>query len=591
MGIRFLAVQSTAPLSAAKLRIATGINALAMTWNSMISPQKEQFLMSETSKKQNFLQGAALLAIATAIVKVIGAFYKLPLNMAIGAEGYSYFTTAYDIYAVMNLIATAGLPVAVSRMISQTSTLNATNRLKKVFQTALTIFSVLGILTTVVMMAGAKVLANVMNQPDAWISILCLGPCGILICLISAYRGFFNGQSNMFPTSVSQVIEALGKLLVGLALAFAIVGATGNVSYAAGGAIIGVTIGAALALLYLMVKFRRAYQQLPQTQEDTGSTKDTAKALLAIAIPITIGSAGLQLLTVIESGLYMDRLVYLIETNQYMGHMVQTAGSAQKAAATLKGLFNMTQTIFNMPCAFIIPITVSVLPAVTSYLTVKNHKAVRDTEESAARITGLLSLPCAVGLAVLARPIMALLGGYEGEQLELSAQFMAIQGITVFLYAIIQYTNALLQSHGYENVPVVNMLSSGVIRLVLVYVMVGNPSLGLMGAPLGAFIGYLLIAVLNLTAIRRKVEQKPRLLKNLLRPALPALVMGVVVFFCYRLLVSMLGIDGSRIILCGAPIAVGALVYFVCVVLMKSITREDCLLLPKGEKIAKLLRL
>ena len=547
--------------------------------------------MSETGKKQNFLQGAALLAIATAIVKIIGAFYKLPLNMAIGAEGYSYFTTAYDIYSVMLLVSTAGLPVAVSRMVSQASTLGAYTRLRKIFRTALIMFAVLGGLTSVLMIFGAKPLANLMNQPDAWISIACLGPCGILICLMSAYRGYFNGQGNMAPTSITQVIEAVIKLVVGLALAFVIIRATRNVALAAGGAIIGVTMGSALALIYMLGKFHRSYKSLPVTPEASGSTRETIKELLAIAIPITIGSAGLQLLTVIESGLYMDRLVYLIETNQYMGHMVVDGVTAQKAAATLKGLFNMAQTIFNMPCAFIIPITVSVLPAVTSFLTMGDHKGVRETEESAARITGLLSLPCAVGLTVLARPIMALLGGYTGEQLALSAQFMTILGVTVFLYAIIQYTNALLQSHGYVNVPVVNMLSSGVVRLVLVYVMVGNPNLGLLGAPIGAFIGYLLIAVLNLTAIARKVPQKPRLLQNLLRPAIPALVMGVVVFFCYRGLVSVIGLDGSRVILAGVPIAVGAVVYFVCVVVMKSITREDCLLLPKGEKIAKLLRL
>ena len=547
--------------------------------------------MSENGKKQNFLQGAALLAIATAIVKLIGAFYKLPLNMAIGAEGYSYFTTAYDIYSVMLLISTAGLPVAVSRMISQASTLEHYSRMRKIFRTALVMFAFMGALTSVLMIFGAKPLANVMNQPDAWISIACLGPCGILICLMSAYRGYFHGQGNMAPTSVTQVIEAFVKLVVGLALAFLLIRMTGSVAMAAGGAILGVTMGSAIALVYMLAKFRPAYRGLPVTSEDPGTTKDTVKELLTIAIPITIGSAGLQLLTVIESGLYMDRLVHLMETGQYMSHMVQGTVTAQKAAATLKGLFNMTQTIFNMPCAFMIPIAVSVLPAVTSFLTLGDDKGVRETEESASRITGLLSLPCAVGLTVLARPIMALLGGYEGEQLEMSAQFMAIQGITVFLYAIIQYTNALLQSHGYVNVPVINMLSSGVVRLVLVYVMVGNPNLGLMGAPLGAFIGYLLIAVLNLVAIQLKVAQKPKLLKNLLRPAMPALVMGVVVFFCYRALVSVIGIDGSRVILAGAPIAVGVIVYFVCVVLMKSITREDCLLLPKGDKIAKLLRL
>ena len=547
--------------------------------------------MSESAKKQNFLQGAALLALATAIVKVIGAFYKLPLNMAIGAEGYSYFTTAYDIYAVMLLVSTAGLPVAVSRMVSEASTLGHTNRLKKVFRTSLTIFAILGAVSSVIMIFGAKWLANIMSQPDAWISIACLGPCGLLICLMSAYRGYFNGQGNMTPTSVTQVIEAFIKLVVGLALAFLLVRITGSVAMAAGGAIIGVTLGSALALIYMLAKFRKSYGSLPQTHEDAGTTRDTVKELLAIAIPITIGSAGLQLLTVIESGLYMDRLVDLIGSGRYMGHMVTGTVTAQKAAATLNGLFKLTQTIFNMPCAFIIPIAVSVLPAITSFLTMGDHKGVRETEESAARITGLLSLPCAVGLAVLARPVMALLGGYEGEQLELSAKFMTIQGITVFLYAIIQYTNALLQAHGYVNAPVVNMLSAGVLRLVLVYILVGNPDMGLMGAPVGAFVGYGLIAVLNLVAIAKKVPQKPKLLKNLLRPGIPALVMGVVVFFCYRLLVMLLGIDGSRIILCGAPIAVGVVVYFVCVVLMKSITREDALLLPKGEKIAKLLRL
>ena len=547
--------------------------------------------MSDSAKKQNFLHGAMLLAIATAIVKVIGAFYKLPLNMAIGAEGYSYFITAYDIYSVLLLISSAGLPVAMSRMISEAHTLGHNNRQKKIFRISLISFTILGALATIPMVLFAKPLANLMNQPDAWIAIACLGPCGLLSCLMSTYRGYFNGQGNMIPTSVTQVIEAVCKLVIGLALAFAIVYFLGDIPLAVGGAIMGVTLGSVISLVYILFKFRRSYRALPQTYEEAGSTKEMLKELLTIAIPITVGSAGLQLLAVIETGVYMDRLVGIIETGQYMGHMVQGTVTAQKAAATLKGLFNMTQTIFNMPCAFIVPITVSVLPAITSALTMGDNKAVRETEESAARITGLLSLPCAVGLTVLARPIMALLGGYEGEQLELSAQFMAIQGITVFSYAIIQYTNALLQSHGHVNEPVFNMLGAGVVRLILVWVMVGNPALGLMGAPIGAFIGNMLTAALNLITIARKIPQKPQLLKNLLRPGMPALVMGVVVFFCYKGLVSLMGIDGSRIILAGAPIAVGAAVYFVCVVLMKSITHDDCLLLPKGDKIAKLLKL
>ena len=547
--------------------------------------------MSETTKKQTFLHGAALLAIATAVVKVIGAFYKLPLNAVIGPEGYAYFITAYDIYSVLLMISTAGLPVAMSRMISQSSSLGHYNQVRRIYRTARAIFIGLGIFSSLVMLIGCQWLADRLNQPDAWAAIASLAPCALLMGVISAYRGFFQGQSNMRPTSNSQMMEAVFKLAVGLTLAFVINHFTGNIALAAGGAILGVTVSCLVSVVYLRGKFIPSYRELPQTGEPVRSFGSTAKSLLAIAIPITIGSAGLQLLTVVESGLYMDRLVYLIGSNQYMGQMLSAEVDAQRAATVLKGVYNMAQTIFNMPCAFIVPITVSVIPAITANLTLKKDAAVRSTEESAARITGLLSLPCTVGLFVLAEPIMSLLGGYTGAQLELGGQLLALLGISVFLYAIIQYTNALLQSHGYAHVPVVNMLLCGVVKLAVVYILVGNPAIGILGAPLGAILGYACIAVLNLVSIRKLVPQKPALVRSLLRPLLPAALMGLAVWGAYRGLIHVLGADASRLILCGGPVAVGVAVYFVGIILFKAITREDCQLLPKGDWVAKLLHL
>ena len=547
--------------------------------------------MSETSKKQTFLHGAALLAIATAVVKVIGAFYKLPLNAVIGEEGYAYFTTAYDIYAVLLMISTAGLPVAMSRMISQSASLGHYNQVRRIYNTARGIFLALGLVSTLVMVAGCRWLADILEQPAAWAAIASLAPCALLMGVISAYRGFFQGQGNMRPTSNSQMMEAVFKLVIGLSLAFVIDHFTHNIALAAAGAIFGVTVSCLVSVFYLQRKFRPDYRELPLSGEQPRSYGNTAKNLLAIAVPITIGSAGLQLLTVVESGLYMNRLVYLIGSNQYMGQMVTGEVDAQKAATILKGIYNMAQTIFNMPCAFIVPITVSVIPAITANLTLKKDGAVRATEESAARITGLLSLPCTVGLFVLAEPIMGLLGGYSGERLVLGGQLLALLGISVFLYAIIQYTNALLQSHGYAHVPVINMLVCGVAKLVVVYILVGNPAIGILGAPIGAILGYGCIAVLNLISIRKLVPQKPALLRALLRPLLPAALMGLAVYGSYRGLLYIFGADASRVILCGGPIAVGAAVYFAGVVLFKAITREDCQLLPKGAQIAKLLRL
>lgn len=534
--------------------------------------------MSETGKKQTFLHGAALLAIATAVVKLIGACYKIPLKMIIGDQGYGYFSTAYEIYSVLLMISTAGLPVAMSRMISQASALGHYNQVRRVYKTSQIIFLILGVVSTSLMVLFADSLAAFQRQPNAAIAIVCLGPCALLMGIISTFRGFFQGQGNMYPTSVSQVLEAFFKLLIGLGLALFFMNRYQNVPLAAGGAILGVTLSCLVSVFYLYGKFRPAYRELPVTGETVLSFGATAKGLLAIAVPITIGSAGLQLLTVLE-------------TNLYMGQLLGANGLSQDTADTMKGIYNMTQTIFNMPCAFIVPIAVSVIPAITANLTLHNDQGVKDTEESAARVTGLISLPCSVGLMLLARPIMALLGGYTGEKLELASQLMAILGVSVFLYAIIQYTNSVLQAHGFAHLPVINMLLAGVMKLAVVYVLVGNRNIGILGAPIGAALCYGAIAVMNLLSIRRVVAQKPRLVANLLRPLVPALLMGVAVWGTSYGLTRILGEDGNRVLMCGIPIVLGVLVYCVAAVLCKSITAEDCKLLPKGEKLAKLLRL
>ena len=527
------------------------------------------------NKKQNFLQGTALLAMATAIVKIIGAIYKIPLNAIIGKQGFSYYSTAYEIYNVLLMISTAGLPVAMSRMISQANSLGHTNRIRRVYSTARGIFLTLGIAGSLLMTLFCRQLAQFQNQPDAWAAIGALGPCVLLICVMSTFRGFFQGQGNMLPTSVSQVLEAVVKLIVGMLAALVLLKTTGQVSLAAGGAILGVTVSCLASSAYLFSRFRKAFGALEPSSEEPDSYSKTAKDLLAIAIPITIGSAGLQILTMLETKIYMGQLLGL--------------GFAQMEADSMKGIYNMSQTIYNMPCAFITPITISIIPAITSYLTLLDHKGARATEESAARVTGLICMPCAFGLATLAGPVTALLGGYSGADLTLSTTLMTIMGFNIMFNAVVLLTNAMMQAHGHAVVPVVNMFISGILRLFVVYMLTGNPNIGIVGTPIGAMICFLCIAVLNVFSMRRVLQDPPAIVKNLIRPFAAAAVMGICVYGALTLL-KMLGIT-SRLILCGLPICGGVVVYVVMVVLLKAITREDCLLLPKGNKIAKLLHL
>ena len=528
--------------------------------------------MSE--RKQNFLQGTLLLAMSTAIVKVIGAFYSIPLNAIIGPEGFSYYSTAYEIYTVLLMISTAGLPVAMSRMISAASSLGHYRQVRRIYTVSRSIFLTLGLIGAGLMTGFCRQLAAFQEQPDAWAAIAALGPSCFLICLMSTYRGFFQGQSNMMPTSVSQVIEAITKLVVGISAALLMLWYTRSYALAAGGAIFGVTMSCLVSSLYLNHCFRKSYQNLPQAMDEPESAKDIARGLLAIAIPITLGSAGLQILTVLETKIYMSQLLLQITQDQ---------------ADLQKGIYNFTQKIFNMPCAFITPITVSVIPALTAQITAGNHSEAKATEESAIRVMALISMPCAFGLAVLAEPVTALLGGYTAERLALATRLMTVLGISIMFNAVVLVTTSIMQAHGHVNRPVVNMLLGGLVKLVAVFILTGNPHIGILGTPIGTLLCYLCICLLNVASIRKLFPHPPAILKNLVRPFVAAASMGIFTYGAW-LGLKILGF-GSRIILCGAPIMVGVVVYAVLAIRLKAITREDCLLLPKGEKIAKLLKL
>jgi len=449
------------------------------------------------------------------------------------------------------------------------------NRIRRIYKTSRAIFLTLGITGSLLMTLFCRQLAAFQNQPDAWAAIGALGPCVLLICIMSTFRGFFQGHSNMLPTSVSQVLEAIVKLIVGMLAALVLLKTTNSVSLAAGGAILGVTVSCMASSVYLFGKFRGAYNALAPSSETPESYSETAKRLMAIAIPITIGSAGLQILTMLETKIYMGQLLGL--------------GFTQMEADSMKGIYNMSQTIYNMPCAFITPITISIIPAITSHLTLLNHSGAKATEESAARVTGLICMPCAFGLATLAGPVTALLGGYTGADLALSTSLMTIMGFNIMFNAVVLLTNAMMQAHGHAVVPVVNMFVAGVLRLVVVYILTGNPNIGIVGTPIGAMICFLCIAVLNVFSMRRVLENPPAIVKNLIKPFAAAAIMGGFVRGTLYLL-QTLGVT-SRLILCGLPIAVGVVVYCVAAISFKAITREDCLLLPKGAKIAKLLHL
>ena len=541
--------------------------------------------MPSSNKKQSYLQGAAILALGTALVKVIGALYKVPMMSILDTKGFGYFNIAYDIYSVLLTISTAGLPVAMSRMISEAQTLGNSAQIKRIYKASLYVFLIIGVVGCGIMLLFARQLANFMNSPNSWFAMMCLAPAVLFVCIISSFRGFFQGQSIMTPTAVSQIMEALSKLIIGLALAWIFVRIGQNSAdpdngaiYGAGGAILGVSIGTVLSAAYLAVKHQQATASLPPTAAGVKpkSLQSTMKQLLSIAVPITIGSAGLQIINLIDSKLLLGRLINAV-------------GYSQDYADSLKGIYSGAQTLFNLPSAFVVPITASVIPAITAHLTSKNHAAALKTEESSIRIMALLALPCGIGLSVLSRPIQQLLySSYSTEELNVAAPLLAILGVAVIFNCIVLLTNAIMQAHGYVSTPVVTMLIGGIVKIIINYILVSIPSINITGAPIGTLCCYITITALNIFAMHRLMPRRPKLLPLMMKPILATAAMAVVAFMAYDVLHTQLG--SNTIARLGA-IVLAAIVYVIFVVVLKIITLDDCMLLPKGEKIAKLLRI
>ena len=528
-------------------------------------------------KKQSFLQGVAVLTAATIIVKLLGFIYKVPLQNILQERGFGYFNTAYDVYNVLLMISTTGLPVAVSRMISQAQALENYAQIRKIYSVSMKVFLTIGVIGTLVMLVFCKPLSvMVTTNENSWAAIAALSPCVLLICIVSAHRGFFQGQSNMTPTSVSQVYEAMIRVVFGLGGAYLMLKKPGSLIYAAAGGIFGVTAGCIVAVVYLRIQFGKSNQILRQGGGEAKSTRQTMKELLVIAIPITLGSAGLQIINLFDTMIYMRRLTGALAWSS-------------DAADTAKGIYNFCQTIFNLPCSLITPITISIIPTVTAALTKNNVAGARHTEESAVRTMSLIAMPCAVGLAVLSEPIIRLLAGnYGPESVATATPILAYLGIAVIFNSTVLLFNAIMQAHGDVTTPVINMLIGGVVKVIVNYVLVAIPSLNIIGAAIGTIVCYVTITVLDLIAMRRSVTTRPAIFRNVIRPAAAAGIMGAATFFAAALLRNLT--DSNTVVCLGALIA-AVLVYVIFVIILRCITYEDCMLLPKGEKIAKILHI
>ena len=608
-------------------------------------------------KQNTFFGGAAILAVGAMVVKLIGMFYKIPLNNIIGAQGNADFNNAYNIYAVLLTISTAGLPVAVSKLVSEANAQGRRSQVRRIFQLALGMFLILGTLSFLVMYFKADALAGLMNDTKAAPGIRALAPAVVCVGCLAALRGYSQGHLNMTPTSVSQIIEALCKLFIGLSLAYALIKMGQPPEIAAAGAITGVTVGTVVALIYMIISFFLTRLREPGRGRDVpDEAGDIVRDILRIAIPITLSSSMVGIVTVIDSSLVQGQVQKALLENPACWELyrsfvdftpldsaisawkglltdgtaatmsvlgaqadgalaAQAAGTAltalQEAALTLHttlegisrtlyGNYGSALTIYNLPTALMTAITISVIPTVSGALARRDRRGASRVAGSALRITALMAFPMGVGLFVLGTPIIQLL--FPRMESALAGPLLSALGLATVFVCLMLVCNSILQAYGFVNLPILVMVLGGGVKIFANYNAVAMPKVGIYGAPVGNILCFGLCLLLDLFLIGRVVPRRPRYLPIFLKPFIASAVMGGAAWAVYGLgskLLSttpegaeqaVLSTTGSAICVLAA-IGVAVVIYLALIIALRAISRDDLALMPKGDKLARLLRL
>ena len=532
-------------------------------------------------KKQSFLGGAAILAAAVVVVKLIGAFYKLPLNNILGAQGKTYFNTAYYIYNVLLTVSTAGLPLAISKMTSEAHAQGRENEKRKIFRTAIWLFFGLGLVGSTLMFFGADRLAAFMNNSLASLPIRALAPAVFCVCLLACMRGYTQGQGNMKPTAISQVLEALCKLGLGLPLAWYVLHIGMSLDTGAAGAILGVTVGTVLSMLFL-VAYLATHREKGEALDTPSSSSSIIKRVLAIGIPITLSNSAMS-------------VINLIDTKIVMGRLQNALMLSEAQASALNGQYGLAMDMPNMVASFVYPVTMSLIPFAAAALAKKDYAGADRSISSAFRLIAILALPAGVGLSVLSTPIEILVLPSQYEDALAAGAHLRILGFALIFICVMILTNAILQTYGKERIPIFTVIAGGVTKVVMNYILVGNPAINIHGAPISTLCCYMVIVGLNLFFVWKYSPQKPRYVQLFAKPVVASAIMGVCAWSVHGIVNRFLSSGHSAYganaigVMCG--IGSGVVIYGVLVIALRILRAEDVRSIPKGEKIIKLLHL
>ena len=499
------------------------------------------------------MSGVVVLSLSAVIVKIIGLIYKIPMLKLLGSEGMGYFNSAYEIYTLFCIIATTGLPVAMSVMISSEK-----GGAEKIFRVAMRLFLLLGVVGSAVMIGFARPFSEFLGSDKTVFCIFAIAPTVFLICLSSAYRGFFQGHGKMLPTAVSQVIEALGKLLLGLLFAFIALRSGYSVDVVAAFAVLGLTLGTAVSVLYLMLSKRSSGEKATCSLGEEND-RGIAWRLMRTAIPVTLSAAVISLTKVIDMTMILRRL-------QDLGYESEVAFSAYGNYTTL------ALPLFSLAPALIASVAMPLIPSLSRAVAMNDAEEQGRVVSDALKLTSIVSMPIAIGLSLFAKPILELVFSGESEAISEAYPLLVVLGLSVTSACLITVSNAILQAYSRAYIPIISMAVGSLVKIVLAYFLIGNSEIGILGAPISTFFCDLIINAVNFYCISRVMPRTPSVSTVFLMPFTASAVAVILARVAYNALVIKFGESALLTLAC---VAIAAILYLPLVFIFKVVKKEE----------------
>ena len=447
------------------------------------------------SSKNLFFSGVLILTVASILVKAVGLISKIALNRVVGSVGAGYYSSAYEIYAFLYVISTSGLPVAISIMIAKSVANGNSGRANRIFNTAFKVFATMGLVLTGLMIIFSPQLSKLMGAPETELCIKAVAPTLFFICISSCIRGYFQGYQLMGPTAVSQIIEAVFKVVIGICGALY----AKNMGYAdhivAAYTVMGVTVGVFLGTLYLTLRkyIFDKYNRIGDNGSLEISSKGLIKEMLKIAVPITLSSSVLSLTTILDTFMIQNRLL--------------SYGMDKTTIRIYYGDYtSLVISMFNLPTILIYPIANALVPLISASIARNDENGGIKIRKLGMRMTAIISIPCAVGMAVFSAPILNLLM-FKDDSVERAAPWLSVAAISVIFLGVIAITNAFLNSAGHQRLPIISMLCGATVKLAANLILLDK--IGMIGAPIATVLCYLTASVMNLYFVIKKVGDIP----------------------------------------------------------------------------------